>query len=180
MPRKGRSINWREKALIVVAVAAISVAAVAVFWSGRPIVDARSAGTGDLSTVGFVQVAPEAGIVGGEGRISLTGGCYRMVAGTDATQAQSIMDGLDGSVGPRPNTQDLMRDVFRSLKIEPVMVKITELRGNDFFGKIALRQGGTLLYLDAKPSDGIALAVRTGMPIYFNRTLLEEQGQKTC
>lgn len=134
----------------------------------------------DLSTEGFVAVRPTVDVSDGNGLIGLTGGCFRMVAGTETGQAQSIRDGLEDVTGPRPNTHELMRDAFDSLGIKILMVKITELRGNNFFGKLLLQQGNTLLALDAKPSDGIALAIRTGAPIYFNETLLKERGEKIC
>ncbi len=180
---KREKVGAREKAFIFLSLAAIVLLAVSIFSNRQAVVqipELEKAGITDLSTTGFVAVEPQADVVGGRGVVSLTGGCHRVSATTDATQAESIKNGLESVSGPRPNTHEIMRDAFKSLGIEVVMVKITELKGENFFGKIILRQGNTLLSLDSRPSDGIALAVRTGSTIYFNETLLKERGEKIC
>ena len=176
-------ISRRELAFIGIAAAAVVLSALAVFYGGQGNGEAPStetAGVEELSTKGFVPVKPLADVVEGRGLITLEGDCYRLTAGTDQGQAESIKDGLQGITGPRPNTHEPMRDVFEALDIEVLMVKVTELRDGNFFGKIILQQGDTVLSLDSKPSDGIALAIRTGKTIYFNETLLKERGQKIC
>jgi bifunctional DNase/RNase len=60
------------------------------------------------------------------------------------------------------------------------MVKVTELKGNSFYSKLILRQGNTILSLDARPSDAIAIALRANSSIYVNSTLLREVGKKVC
>lgn len=183
MPRKNLHINHREKILIAVTFVAIIFSAVAALYpreTASQIFEIERASISDLSTEGFIPVKPAADISENSGIIALSGNCYRMIAGTDIGQAQSIRDGLEGISGPRPNTHELMRDLFRSLDIELLMVKITELKGENFFGKILLKQGNTVLNLDSKPSDGIALAIRTGATVYFNETLMQERGEKIC
>lgn len=181
--KKIEGVGLRELGFMVVALAAILLSASVMFsGSGRtgssiepPVVDLE-----DLSTEGFVQVRPDAEVVGGRGVISLTGNCYRMVAGTDEGLAESIRDGIDGVTNQRPNTHEVMRDAFESFGIELLMVKVTELRESNFHGKIALQRGDDVLVLDSKPSDGIGLAVRMNGTVYFNETLLKERGQKVC
>lgn len=180
---RSENLGSREKAFIVISMVAIVLFAAAVF-SGRqagPSAGAiDQAGLQDLSTSGFVAVRPMADLVGDRGVVSLEGGCNRVVAGTDLSQAESIKDGLGGLTGPRPNTHELMRDTFKVLGVDVVMVKVTELRDQNFIGRIILQQGNTILALDSRPSDGIALALRTGATIYFNETLLKEMGEKIC
>lgn len=177
-------IGRREKALMVLVFVAIVFSAFVIFSDTQKVAGGipqiERASIQDLSTDGFVAVKPLADIVENQGIISLTGGCYRMTAGTDPDQAESIRDGLEGVTGPRPNAHELMRDIFNALDIDLLMVKVTELRDGNFFGKILLQQGNTLLSLDSKPSDGIALAIRMDKTIYFNETLLKERGQKIC
>lgn len=174
-------VSGREKGFMVVALASIVLAAYVVFY-GQPanVAGADISAIEDLSTEGFVEVEAAAAVVDGRGAVSLTGGCVRMTAGTEPDQAQAISDGINEVVGPRPNTHDLMRDAFDMLDIELLMVKVTELRDRNFHGKVLLRQGDTILSLDARPSDGVALAVRTGSKIYFNETLLNDLGQRVC
>jgi bifunctional DNase/RNase len=180
---KGTRINGREKALIILTLVSISLAAIAVLdQRGRVGVPEtmEAAGIADLSTEGFVTVRPQAEVINGKGVLAMTGGCYRLVAGTDAAQAESIKDALDSVTGPRPNTHELMRDALGQLGVEVVMVKVTRLEDDNFLGRTLLRRGDTLVNLDSRPSDGAALALRMGAPIYFNETLLRERGQKVC
>lgn len=137
-----------------------------------------------LSTNGFVQVQPSAEInnATGQGLIALTGDCYQVVGNTDATQAQSIINGLTGQIAAngRPNTQDLMKDIFQNLGIKVLMVKVVGIQNNNFIGRLILQQGDKILSLDSRPSDGIAIAVRMNSTIYFNQTLFQQYGQKVC
>ena len=134
----------------------------------------------DLSTTGFVKVDASAAVFGDSGFVSLTGGCYQLTANTEASQAQSISDGIDKKVGPRPGTHDLIKDIFDNLKIKVVMVKIVDLRNDTFYGRLILSGEDKILNLDSRPSDGIAIAVRTGAPIYIKEGLLAQQGKNIC
>jgi hypothetical protein len=134
----------------------------------------------ELSTTGYVQVNISAGIEDGKGLVFLTSGCYQIIANTDEWQAQSIANGLEGYVGFRPGTHDLVKDAMEQLDIEVVMVKVTEVRNSTFFGRLILRQGNRILSLDARPSDATAIAVRMGAPVYVNEKLMEEYGEKVC
>ncbi len=182
--KSSERIGWREAGFIIVAFAAILLSTTLIFSGredvGRTVEDASLVNLEDLSTEGFVQVRPDANVVEGRGVISLTGNCYRMVAGTDETLAESIRDGIDGVTNQRPNTHEVMRDLLESFDIDLLMVKVTELRENNFYGKIIVQRNDDILVLDSKPSDGIGLAVRMNGTIYFNETLLKERGQKVC
>jgi bifunctional DNase/RNase len=177
-----REINPREKALMLLTIISIVVAALSLSQQrvGARELIVGNADIKDLSTEGFVQVRLQAGVNGTRGVLAMQSGCYRLVAGTDVAQAESIKAALEGESGPRPNSHELMRDVFKHLGVDVVMVKVTELRGNNFIGRTILKQGDVLLNLDSKPSDGAALALRTGAPIYFNETLMKEMGEKIC
>lgn len=180
--KAGDGINSREKVLILLTFMSVVVAASSLVQQkdGSAAISAGNADIGDLSTEGFVQVKLQASVNGTRGVLAMYDGCYRLVAGTDAGQAESIKAALEERVGPRPNSHELMRDAFRHLGVDVVMVKVTELRGNNFIGRTLLKQGDVLLSLDSRPSDGAALALRTDAPIYFNETLLKEMGEKTC
>ncbi len=134
----------------------------------------------DLSTVGFVKVEPDAAVSGGAGVVSLTGNCYQMTANTEAVQAESILNGINKAIAFRPGTHDLIKDAFDNLKIKVVMVKIVDLRNNTFFGRLILQSGDTIVNLDSRPSDGIAIAVRADAPIYIKEDLLKQQGKYIC
>jgi bifunctional DNase/RNase len=134
----------------------------------------------ELWTYGYEKVKVGAEVVDNEGIVTLTSGCYQIVAYTEASQAESIQNGLAGKIAFRPNAHDLIKATFNNLGIEVIMVKITELKNNTFFGKLIIRQNGKILSLDARPSDATAIAVRTNSPIYVKTELLKEVGKKIC
>lgn len=134
----------------------------------------------ELSTFGYIEVEVNAEVVGNQGIVTLTSDCYQIIAYTEASQAESIKRGLAGKIPFRPNAHDLIKAIFESFDIEVIMVKITELKNNTFFGRIFLKQGNRVLSLDSRPSDGTAIAVRVGAPVYIKETLLKEVGRKIC
>ena len=134
-----------------------------------------------LSTNGFVKTTVNASVVDqNTASITLSAECYGLTAAVEPTEAQSVIDGMNNQVGPRPNAHDLVRDVFSALKINVLMVKITQRQDSIYLAKIVLRQGNTILNYDIRPADGIAIAVRTKAPIYMNETLLKTDGTKIC
>jgi bifunctional DNase/RNase len=134
----------------------------------------------DLSTIGYLKVDVDASVSGNDGVVILQTNCYQLTAVTEQYQAQSIANGIAGKVDFRPNTHDLMKDALNNLGIEVKMVKIVEMRNNTFIGRLILKQGNKVVSLDSRPSDGIALAVRTGSPVYIKESLMEEQGKYIC
>jgi bifunctional DNase/RNase len=134
----------------------------------------------ELWTYGYEEVKVSAEVIGDEGIITLTSDCYQIVAHTEASQAESIKNGLEGKIAFRPNSHDLIKAAFNNFGIEVLMVKITEVKNNTLFGKLILRQNGKILSLDSRPSDATAIAVRTNSPIYVKTELLQEFGKKIC
>ncbi len=134
----------------------------------------------DLSTIDFVEVKPKAAVINNNGVVGLAGGCYQVTANTDAAQAESIIDGLEGKISARPNAHDLMKEIFESMDIKVLMVKVVDLQDNNYIGRLIVKQGNNILSLDSKPSDGIAIAVRTNSTIYFKESLLKERGEYIC
>lgn len=115
-----------------------------------------------------------------QGVVTLTSGCKRIVAYVEPHQAESIYRGIKGLYAARPNGHDIAVDTLQSFGIEVVMVKVTELKDNAFYGRIILKQGNKIVSLDARPSDATAIAVRVGAPIYVKYDLLESQGEDIC
>ena len=186
--KKKSKITYKEKLLIIITLAAISFSAALIFSDEKGLeivennfeMEFEIASLEDLSTEGFIEVEANAIVIEDRGLVSLEGGCWRMTAATDLAQAQSIRDAVDGVTGPRPNSHELMRDTFNILDIDVEMVKVTELKDNNFHGKIILKQDDTVISLDSRPSDGMAIALRTDSKIYFNETLLEEHAENIC
>jgi bifunctional DNase/RNase len=90
-----------------------------------------------------------------------------------AVEASAIAFEQQGIQTPRPMTHDLMRDVIGALGAELTQVSITELRDDVFYAELQFGDGTTV---SARPSDAIALALRTGTPIVGDEAVLEAAG----
>ena len=102
-----------------------------------------------------------------------TGGVRYLPIWVGAVEATSIAFAQQGVQPPRPLTHDLMKDVLVSLNTNVDSIHLTELRDGVFYSVINL-QGG--VSVSARPSDAIALALRTGSPILGSEDLLQEAG----
>jgi uncharacterized protein len=91
-------------------------------------------------------------------------------------EAAAILVKLQNASVARPMTHDLFSDVLGQLEAEVVSVTVTELRENTFFARITIQQNGTEIEIDSRPSDAIALAVRSGAKIYAADEVIEESG----
>lgn len=88
-----------------------------------------------------------------------------------AVEATAIAFAQQGVVPPRPMTHDLMRDLLGAMEQDLDEVRITEVNSNTFYAVLAFASG---LEVDARPSDGIALALRTGSRIVCAEDVLDE------
>ena len=86
-------------------------------------------------------------------------------------EASAIAFQLAGQTFERPLTHDLLRIVIEGFEARVKKVVITELRGNTFYAKIYLGRGEEILAIDARPSDSIALALRTQAPMFVSDEL---------
>lgn len=87
-------------------------------------------------------------------------------------EAQSIALEIEGIKPPRPLTHDLIKNIIDDLGASVLEVNIDELRDNTFFAKIILEVSTLTNVIDARPSDAIALAVRTGCQIYVSEDVM--------
>lgn len=95
-------------------------------------------------------------------------------------EATAIALALEGTQVPRPLSHDLMKSVIESLKARVDRIVIHDIQENTFFAKVVLESTVGPLEIDARPSDSIALALRTGSPIYVSdQIILEESEEKT-
>jgi bifunctional DNase/RNase len=90
-----------------------------------------------------------------------------------AVEATAIAFAQQGVVPPRPLTHDLLRDVLEATGNEVSEIRITEMRDNVFYASLVFASG---VEVSARPSDSIALALRTGSRIVCAEELLEDAG----
>jgi uncharacterized protein len=91
-------------------------------------------------------------------------------------EAAAIAYALQGVTMPRPMTHDLMRDVLSSLDVEIERVVITELQNSTYYAELRLRRGSDVTVVSSRPSDAVAVAVRTGSPLFVSDELMDAEG----
>ncbi len=89
-------------------------------------------------------------------------------------EAAAILAKLQGTESPRPMTHDLLTDIVGELKAQVARVTVTELKDNTFYALITLRADTAEIEVDSRPSDAIALAVRSNAPIFAADELIDE------
>lgn len=103
------------------------------------------------------------------------------------TEGNAIRFALEGIVPQRPLTHDLLRDLLTHLSIQMEKIVIHDLNNNTYFATLYLahrrtsEQEGTgagEFTIDARPSDAIALALRTGVPIYVTEEVLRKKSSE--
>ena len=75
---------------------------------------------------------------------------------------------------PRPMTHDLMSNLLKQLGAKVERVTISDLRGGTYYAVISLANGVRKMEIDARPSDALALAVRTSTPIFVDEKVLKK------
>jgi hypothetical protein len=88
-------------------------------------------------------------------------------------EANAIAMEIEKLATPRPMTHDLTRNLIHDLKAQMERAVITELNGDTYLASLWLRQEGELLVVDARPSDAIALALRSDCPIYVAEEVMK-------
>ncbi len=89
-------------------------------------------------------------------------------------EATAIAMELQSVKPPRPMTHDLLRTVLKSLSVAVLRVVVTEVREATYFAEIHLATNGTPLVVDSRPSDAIALALRSEAPIFVTESVAEQ------
>jgi hypothetical protein len=90
-------------------------------------------------------------------------------------EATAIALALEGTHIPRPLSHDLMKHIIEALNAKVLRIVIHDIHDNTFYAKIVIESNGKNLEIDARPSDSIALALRTNAPIFVSeRIILEE------
>jgi bifunctional DNase/RNase len=92
-------------------------------------------------------------------------------------EANAIALQLENITTPRPMTHDLLRNMIAELNARVIQIVINDLRDSTFFAQIRLAVGAGgdhMLEVDARPSDAIALALRTEAPIFVAQSVLDQ------
>jgi bifunctional DNase/RNase len=74
---------------------------------------------------------------------------------------------------PRPMTHDLLNNIISSLQAKVKHILVTDLKDNTFFAEISVVRNGSDMTIDSRPSDAIALALRSKSPIFVEEKVIE-------
>jgi bifunctional DNase/RNase len=88
-------------------------------------------------------------------------------------EANAIALKIEDVPTPRPMTHDLIKNLLDTLEITLKRIEITALEANTYFANIYLEKDGDEIVIDSRPSDAIALALRSESPIYVEEEVLE-------
>ncbi len=92
------------------------------------------------------------------------------------SEADAIAVKLQGVDVPRPLTHDLLNSVIDTLGGVVNSIIVNDLKKDTFYAKVIIESGGKQIEVDSRPSDALALAVRTGVPIFADEAVLEKAG----
>ena len=91
-------------------------------------------------------------------------------------EANAISVILDGVKVPRPLTPDLLYSILDGMGASVDYIVITDIKDNIFYANISVKANWTRIEIDARPSDAIAIALRTKAPIYVEKSVLDKAG----
>ncbi|MGH2810451.1 MAG: bifunctional nuclease family protein [Actinomycetota bacterium] len=91
-----------------------------------------------------------------------------------AVEASAIAFALQGVVTQRPMTHDLLKSILEEVGVTVDQISITELKEGTFYSSIRLSRNGASYEVSSRPSDALALAVRTNVRIFASEDVLEE------
>ena len=87
-------------------------------------------------------------------------------------EAESITIALQEVEVARPLTHDLIRNLFNQLNARVIRVEVISLRDDTFYGNIVAESNGHTINIDSRPSDALAVAVRTHVPIFVAQSVM--------
>jgi len=145
-------------------------------FSLSPLLKTEEASIPEISTDGFEITEVELQ----ENRVSYTSNCRQIFFDVHEMQAFAIDKAMKKELYVRPLTQDLMADFIESFGITVEQIRIDRYENQIYYATIFASQKGKLISFDSRPSDATALAFKLDKSVYFNSTILQEQGVNVC
>lgn len=96
-----------------------------------------------------------------------------------AAEGNSIALAMSNVKAARPLSHDLIVSIFDRLEIEVARVVISDLIDNTFYASLYILHDNQEHHLDSRPSDAIAIAIRTGAPVFVEEEVLAKQDSST-
>ena len=89
-------------------------------------------------------------------------------------EASAIATELEGIELPRPMTHDLLKNILTKLNVSVARIEVNDLKDNTFYATLHLEMSGKNYTIDSRPSDAIAIALRTDSPIFMSEEVIEK------
>ncbi|MGP8049866.1 MAG: bifunctional nuclease family protein [Desulfobaccales bacterium] len=89
-------------------------------------------------------------------------------------EATAIASELENIKFSRPMTHDLLKNIMELMETQVSKVEVCDLRDNTYFALIYLSRGGSEVTIDARPSDAVAIALRTKAPIFVAEVVIQK------
>jgi len=112
--------------------------------------------------------------------IAFGSGCKAIIADTSPERALAIQAGLDGVIELRPTIYDGFSETLDVFNMTIVSMAVESFDGQFYYSNLVVRNPTKVVKIDMKPSDAMALALRTQAKMYINKELLEAQGVDVC
>jgi bifunctional DNase/RNase len=96
-----------------------------------------------------------------------------------ASEGNSIALVMSNVKAARPLTHDLIINIFDRLEVEIARVVISDLIENTFYASLYLLHNNKEFHIDSRPSDAIAIAIRSGAPVFVEEEVIAKQDQST-
>ena len=92
-------------------------------------------------------------------------------------EASSIATAIENIQTPRPMTHDLLKNILDNLGIKVIKIEVNDLRDNTYYAMIHFEVDNKRLVIDSRPSDAIAIALRTGASIFVEESVIQKSAK---
>ena len=92
-------------------------------------------------------------------------------------EASSIATALENIQTPRPMTHDLIKNIIEQLGVKVIKIEVNDLKDNTYYALLHLEVKGKRLVIDSRPSDALAIALRTGAPIFVEESVIKRSAK---
>jgi len=89
-------------------------------------------------------------------------------------EASSIATAIENITTPRPMTHDLLKNILDEVGVKIVKIEVNDLKDNTYFALLHLEVNKKRLVVDSRPSDAIAIALRTGASIFVDESVIKK------
>jgi len=89
-------------------------------------------------------------------------------------EASSIATAIENITTPRPMTHDLLKNILDEVGVKIVKIEVNDLKDNTYFALLHLEMNKKRLVIDSRPSDAIAIALRTGASIFVDEGVIKK------